>query len=136
MFVKKSIMAVALSLCTVAGIVAPAFAADEPMDKVVDGALIVPRVAATGASLVIGTPVAILRQTYKHYIDFTSQGAEKIGGKECGPACAVVSVVTIPAAVVVGGVKGFYIGNKNAYTHGFNEPFSPASFSITKDYED
>jgi hypothetical protein len=42
----------------------------------------------------------------------------------------LASVVTAPAAVVVGGGKGVITGGKNAVIHGFNEPFAPKSFSI------
>jgi len=113
----------------------PVLAAEEPLDKVVNGSLMVTRVGGVGTGLVVGPPVATLRETYSSYVSMTSSCAEHVGGKDCGPSCLLVSLVTLPASIVVGTGKGVYYGCKNAFTHGFNEPFSPASFSISKDYE-
>ncbi len=128
-----------LTLAVLAGLsgFSPAFAdGDEPLDKVVNGSLIVTRVGGLGAGLVVGTPVAVVRESLKTYVSFTQGAAdkvgEKIGGKDNGPLCAVVSLVTIPASLVVGGAKGLYYGGKNGFVHGFNEPFHPDSFSLGK----
>ncbi len=129
----------ALSLGMVLGIMSPALAdkgGDEPMDKVVEGSLIVTRVGGVGAGLVLGCPVATVRETYKSYTTWTPELADKIGGKDCGPCMGLVSLVTLPASIVWGGVTGVYYGSKNAFMKGFTEPFHPDSFSLGKDFED
>ncbi len=129
---KKSRLASALSLVMLAGLLAPAFAADEPLDKAVDGGLIVTRMGGLGAGMVVGVPVAVTRQVVKSYKDLTVKVADKVGGHEFGPSCALVSFVTAPAALVYGGATGAFYGSKNAFVHGFNEPFHPDSFSVGK----
>ncbi len=131
---KISKLAGLVSLVVALSTVTPTFADDGHMDKVVDGSLMVTRVGGVGAGLVVGTPVACVRSTYKTYIDWTQAGAEHLGGKDCGPSCALVSLVTIPGAIVWGGLTGLYYGGKNAVTKGFNEPFHPDSFSLGKEY--
>lgn len=134
--VKKRNLAALLSLLLTMGTMSSALAADEPLDKVVDGSLLVTRVGGVGAGLVMGTPVAIVRSTVKSYVDLTGKAAdkvgEKVGGKDCGPCCLLVSVFTAPAGVVWGGLTGTYYGAKNAFTTGFNQPFHPDSFSLGK----
>ena len=129
---RRRDLAKALILCLIIGMTTPVLAADDTLDKVVDGSLVITRLGGVGAALVLGTPVATMRLALKSYIDFTESAAEKIGGKDLGPACLVASIVTLPAGLAVGTVKGLYYGSKNAFTHGFNEPFSPASFSLGK----
>ena len=131
---KISKLAGLLSLVLALGTVAPALADDDAMDKVVDGSLIVTRVGGVGAGLLVGTPVACVRDTYKTYVGWTQSTAEHLGGKDCGPSCALVSLVTLPGAIVWGGLTGIYHGGKNALYKGFNEPFHPKSFSLGKDY--
>jgi len=139
--VKRTNVAATLSLLMMVASFAPALAKDEEgaLDKSVQGCLMVTRVGGVGAGLVLGAPVAVVRETISSYISMTQGAADKvggaIGGKDNGIACGAVSLVTAPAAVVVGGAKGLYYGSKNGMMHGFNEPFSPASFSITKDIE-
>lgn len=117
---------------------APALAADSEkggLEKAVDGGLVVTRVGGLGASLVVGTPVAIVRDTLHHYTTWTPDLADKMGSKDCGPSMAVASLATVPASLVWGTVTGTFHGSKNAFVHGFNEPFSPKSFSLGSDYE-
>jgi hypothetical protein len=138
LIVKSSKLALLMTLCMTA---APAFAAgtdtsdDTPLGKVVQATLLPTRVAGLGAGCVVGTPVATTREIVKSYLSFTPQVADKIGGKDFAPSCVVATVFTAPAAVLVGTALGIYHGNKNGIVHGFNEPFSPASFSVTKEYE-
>jgi hypothetical protein len=106
------------------------------MDHVVDGSLIVTRVGGVGAGLLFGVPVAAVRQSYKWYTTWTPELADHMGGKDFGPSCAAVSVVTLPASLIWGTVTGCYVGGKNGLNKGFTEPFNPSSFSITKDYEE
>lgn len=116
--------------------VLPAFAGDssnEGLDRAVDGSQTVLRGAGLGLGIVFGIPIAIVRQTKKSYVSMTNAGADKVGGKmggkDNGPTCAVVSLVTLPAAMVVGTAKGTYMGTQNALVHGWNEPFTHDSFS-------
>ncbi|GEM_PF-466299 len=139
--VKRSNLTAAVSLALMLANMAPAFSKDDEgaLDKAVDGSLIVTRVGGVGAGLVLGTPVAVVRETISSYIGLTGAAADKvggkIGGKDSGIACGVVSLVTVPAALVVGGAKGLFYGSKNGMMKGFNNPFSPASFSLSKDME-
>ncbi len=134
--VKRSMFATTLALVALFGAVAPSFAKGESsgLDAAVGGAEWVTRLGGVGVGTVAGTPVAIVRQTFGAYTAWTPDLADKVGGKECGPACALVSLVTLPAAVVWGGVTGPYYGVKNGFNHGFNNPFTHDSFSLGSDY--
>lgn len=136
MVVKRSMFATTLAMVALMGAVAPAFAKGDNtgLEEVVGGCEWVTRIAGVGAGTVGGTPIAAVRQTYNAYTDWTPALADKMGGKECGPCCALVSVVTLPAAVVWGGVTGPYYGVKNGFNHGFNNPFTHQSFSLGDDY--
>ena len=127
---KKQVLGLAMVMVASASVAAPVMAADDAMEKVTQGALLPTRVGGVVAGTVLGTPVAVARESYKSYIDLTSKGAESIKGKECGPACLLVSVFTLPAGLVVGGVKGTYYGIKNGFMKGFETPFHPESFSL------
>ncbi len=107
---------------------------NEPMDIVANTAALPTRVGGVAAGVLLGCPIAWVRYSVKNYINYTEVSADKvgskIGGKDNGPTCAVVSLATLPAGVVVGGVQGLYYGTKNAFTHGFNEPFNNESFTL------
>jgi len=127
---KTKLAAAAISMCMALGTVAPAFADSEAgLDHAVDGSLIVTRVFGMGAGLVLGTPVAVARETTKSYIDLTSGAADKVGGHDFMPSCILASFFSIPAAIVVGAGKGVYAGTKNGI-NGFNTPFAQDSFSM------
>jgi hypothetical protein len=128
----KTKLAALLSLCMALGAYAPAFAADDGLQQAVDGSLMVTRVGGVGAGLVLGTPVAVVRETRKTYVDMTEKFADKVGDHSFGPSVLLASVFTIPASLVLGGLKGAYYGGKNAMTSGFSNPFAPASFSLEK----
>lgn len=108
---------------------------DSGLDRSVDASLMPTRFVGMGASMLFGIPISIVRHTGKAYVDMTNKGADKfggkMGGKDNGPTCGVVSIVTLPAAMVVGTVKGTYWGAKNSFTH-FNQPFEGESFSTGK----
>lgn len=125
---KLMSLTMAAMACVVAA--APAFA--DNMDKVVQGALLPTRVGGMAAGTVIGTPIAIVRSSLKSYTGMTEKAADKVGGHDCGPSCALVSVVTLPAGLVVGGVKGTYYGVKNGMVEGFKTPFHSDSMSMGK----
>ncbi len=130
---KSSNLALALASLLAFGTLAPAFADDNTgLDKAVNGSLIVTRVGGLGAAMVVGMPIAIVRETTRSYRGLTNSAADKVGGKDFGPSCLLVSLITAPAALVVGGAKGTYIGSRNAVTHGFNDPFNSESFSVGK----
>lgn len=138
---KTSKLAALLATTIALGIGLPMFAAEtkgsgDHMETVVDGSLIFTRAGGVGAGVVLGTPVAIVRDTYKSYTTWTPALADQIGGKDFAPSCALVSLVTVPASMVWGTVTGTFHGTRNGLTKGFTEPFNPASFSITKDYEE
>lgn len=154
---KTTTLAALLSLTTAIAIAAPMFAADKAavkvaapakttsssdattgsagLDQAVEGGLMVTRVGGVGAALVLGTPVAIVRDTYKTYTTLTPQWADKFGGKDFAPSVALVSIASVPASLVWGTVSGTYHGTRNAFSKGFSEPFNSSSFSITSDYE-
>ncbi|MBI1272324.1 hypothetical protein GC174_18010 [bacterium] len=132
---KTSKLGVALALMAMVGMSAPAMAADsEPLEQVTQGSLMVTRVGAMGAGVVLGTPVAVVRESVKSYIDFTGMAADKVGeplgGKDNGPVCLVCSLVTLPVGLVAGTLKGVYYGTKNGVVGGFNTPFHPDTFSL------
>lgn len=131
---NRSSLAAVISLCMAIGIVSPALADDEALNKVVDGSLMVTRVGGVGTGVVVGTPVAVVRDSVKYYTHWTPAFAEHVGGKECGPCMGLVSLVTLPSALVWGGVTGVFHGTKNGVTKGFEEPFHPKSFSVV-DYD-
>lgn len=133
---KRTELAAAVAALVMSfGVVAPAMAADgDALDNVVGASMWPVRLSAVGAGTVVGTPVAAVRQTVKAYKDWTPALADKVGGKDFGPSCGLVSIVTLPAAVVWGGVTGPYYGTKNGFVHGFNEPFTHQSFSMGDDY--
>ncbi len=116
--------------------VTPSFAesSSEPMDMIGNTAAIPTRVSGVAAGMLLGCPIAALRYSLKNYVNYTEVSADKvgskIGGKDNGPTCAVVSLATLPAGVVVGSLQGVYYGTKNAFTHGFNEPFNADSFTL------
>lgn len=130
-----ALVALSIALGITAGPVSAADSASSGLERAVDGSLIVTRVGGVGASLVLGTPVAIVRDTLHHYKTWTPDLADKVGGKDFGPSMGLVSLATVPASMVWGSVTGTFHGSKNAFEHGFNEPFSPKSFSLGSDYE-
>lgn len=133
---KRSNLALALSTFMALGTLAPAFAAtaddNSGLDKAVNGSLIVTRIGGLGAAMVVGVPIAIVRETHKSFVSITNGTADKCGGHDFGPSCVLASFFSLPASLVVGGAKGTYVGTKNAVTHGFNEPFNTESFSVGK----
>ncbi len=145
---KKSNLTLLLSLVATLSVSSPSWAdtghggGDSNLNTVVDGSLIVTRVGGAATAAVIGTPIACVRETYKLYTTWTPQWADKVGGKvggngkDCGPTCAVVSLVSVPAAIVWGTCLGTFHGAKNGLVKGFNTPFKPDTFSIGKDYEE
>ncbi len=138
---KKTKLSALFALCLAITTFAPAMAdGDENLQKVVYAELLITRTGGAGVAFVVGTPICATRRMVSRYKSFTQTAADKvggkIGGKDSGPACAVVSLVTIPAAILVGTGEGIYYSGKNSYSHGFNEPYSAASFSVTEGYKE
>lgn len=131
---KKQILSMAMAVLATGATFAPAFAADSKSgaDTANDVAMVPVRLCGVAAGVVIGTPIAIVRESHKSYMDLTGAGAEQIHGKDCGPACLLVSIVTLPAGLVLGTVKGGYYGLKNGVMKGFDAPFNAESFSTGK----
>ena len=135
---KRSMFAATLAVVALIGAAAPSFAKsddDSGLGKAVGGAEVVTRIGGVGAGTTCGIPIAIVRQGFKAYTEWTPALADKVGGKDCGPSCALVSIVTLPAAVAWGGVTGPYYGIKNGMVSGFNAPFTHQSFSMGDDYD-
>jgi hypothetical protein len=126
---SKSKYAIALSLVMAAGSLLPALA-DDGSDPVKDAGVFVARISGAGAGVVVGTPIAVVRETAKTYTTMTSSVAEDLGDKNSVTACLLASVVTGPSALVIGGAKGLIAGGRNGVVHGFNEPFTCDSFSL------
>ena len=57
----NKLMSLAMAAATVATVAAPAFAADDAMDKVTSVALFPTRVGGVVAGTVVGTPIAVAR---------------------------------------------------------------------------
>ena len=132
---KTSKIAAALAFVASLGVVAPAFAdGDGGLDKAVGVSTWVTRAGGVAFGTAVGTPVAAVRQTVKAYRTWTPDLADKVGGKDCGPAAGLVSIVTLPGAVAWGGITGPYYGIKNGVQAGFDTPFTPKSYSMTSDY--
>ena len=127
---KKQIMSLALAALSTGLSVAPAFAADDNLDCVTSISMMPVRLGGVATGVVIGTPVAVARESYKSFLDLTGAGAEQIHAKDCAPACLLVSVFTLPASLVLGTVKGSYYGVKNGVLKGFSTPFNSESISM------
>jgi len=128
----KKLISVAMTLLATGLTVAPALAADDNLDTANEVAMVPVRLGGVAAGVVIGTPVAVVRESLKSYLDLTGAGADQIHGKDNGPANLLVSIVTLPAGIVLGTVKGGYYGIKNGCMKGFSTPFNSESFSLGK----
>lgn len=104
--------------------------AEEPKEMVKNSAMFPVKALAVGAGLVVGTPVAVVRQTAERSIGITGDFADKIGGKDSLPPVLFASVLAVPFGLLVGSAEGIYFGGKNAIQHGVEKPFSKESFSL------
>lgn len=93
------------------------------------------QVLGVTSAWVVGTPIAMTRRTCVRVHDFTSEGADKIGGHDHFPPVLFASVFGVPAGTLVGCSEGVYMGGKNAINHGVEHPFSLDSFSLGDDME-
>lgn len=88
------------------------------------------QVAGVTTAWVFGTPICMTRRAAVRIHDFTSAGADKIGGHEHFPPVLFASLFGVPTGALVGGAEGVYWGGKNAIAHGVEHPFSLDSFSL------
>jgi hypothetical protein len=93
------------------------------------------QVIGVTSAWVLGTPIAMTRRSAIRIHDFTSEGADKIGGHDHFPPVLFASVFGVPAGTLVGSAEGVYMGGKNAIGHGVEHPFSLDSFSLGEDME-
>lgn len=127
---KFSLLALAaLSLAS-----APAFAESE--GSMAKQAVMLPvRMTAIAGSVVVGTPVAIVRRSGVRCVGFTESFADNIGGKEHIVPMGMASLMGVPFGLLVGAGEGVYAGPKNAVSHGWEKPFSLDSFSMGEELE-
>ena len=64
--VKRSKIALAVTMLMAAGTMLPCLADDDGLGKAVDGGLLFTRVGGLGAAWVFGTPIAVIRKHQKH----------------------------------------------------------------------
>ena len=88
------------------------------------------RALGVGAGFLVGVPVAILRRTSNRCLEYTNSFADKIGGKDSGPAVIMASVAAYPLGVLVGTEEGVFEGSKNAIQGGVEKPFGLTSLSL------
>lgn len=93
------------------------------------------QVLGVTSAWVLGTPIAMTRRSAIRIHDFTSEGADKIGGHDHFPPVLFASIFGVPAGTLVGSAEGVYYGGKNAVSHGVEHPFSLDSFSLGDDME-
>jgi hypothetical protein len=124
--------ALALGLTTVG----PAFAGDNDTATMAKNVCWFPvQVAGVATAAVIGTPICAVRRCAVRIHDFTSEGADKIGGHDHFPPVFLASFFGVPCGTLVGMSEGVYYGSKNALSHGVEHPFGLDSFSMGSDVE-
>ena len=109
---------------------ATAQAAADNLDTVTQISVLPARLGGVAAGVIVGTPLAVVRESYKSYLDLTGAGAEQIHAKDCAPVCLLISAITLPAGVVLGSFRGGFYGVKNGVVRGFQTPFNSRSFSL------
>lgn len=93
------------------------------------------QVAGIGAGMAVGIPFAMVRQVITRTAQKTGDVADKIGGKDHFPPNLLAAPIGIGFGLVVGTAEGVFYGGRNAFKHGFEKPFTPASFSMNDDLE-
>ena len=131
---KKSIALImafaAVSVCPWTA-VTPAWAGDEGLGSCAKNTVMLPvKAASVSTGLLVGIPIAVLRRTANRCHEYVGAFADKIGGKDSGPANIFASVAAIPFGLLVGTEEGVYEGSKNAIQSGVEKPFSLDSLSL------
>lgn len=119
----KKLVAATLSVLalTIAG-VTPVFADENPVKQ----AFMFPvKIAAFGAGVVVGTPIAIVRTSAKN----TKQSTKDIGGEGNAVKTGLAAIVGLPLGVFTGTLEGSYYGISNATMH-TDKPFCKEAFSL------
>jgi hypothetical protein len=115
---------------------APAFAGDTDAGSMAKNAAWFPvQAAGVGTAWVFGTPICVARRCAVRIHDFTSEGADKIGGHDHFPPVLLASFFGVPAGTIVGMGEGVLYGGKNAISYGVEHPFGLDSFSLGSDVE-
>ena len=114
---------------------APAFADSHDSSMAKEAAWFPVQLAGVATGCVFGIPICATRRCAVRIHDFTSEGADKIGGHQYFPPVLFASFFGVPAGALVGVAEGIYYGGRNGIDHGFNQPFSPDSFSLGDDVE-
>lgn len=93
------------------------------------------QVVGAGTAWVVGTPIAMVRQSAVRIRSLNEAASDKIGGHEHFPPNLFASVYSVPVGTLIGCSEGVYLGAKNAIAHGTERPFSLSSFSLGDDIE-
>jgi len=135
---NKTIATALLSLGLVMGTVGPALASDRetPLESTV---LLPLRVAALGAGIAVGTPIAVVRDTIGAY----PEARDSIAGKKLSENAhpdpglyLLADVAAVPVSVAVGVFQGICDGTRNAIDNCADKPFSAESFSLADNTSD
>lgn len=94
------------------------------------------QMVGVGAAMVVGTPIAMIRQSAVRIRSLNEGASDKIGGHEHFPPNLFASVYSVPVGTLIGCSEGVYLGTKNAIGHGVEHPFSLSSFSLGDDIEE
>lgn len=132
---KKTAISI-LALVTLASVSSlPASAENDFGGMAKSTAMFPVRTVALGAGLVVGTPVAVVRRVSNRCIEYTSNFADKIGGKDNLPPVLFASMMGVPFGIISGSAEGVYFGGKNAISNCVEHPFSKDSFSLGNELE-
>ena len=122
---KKLLASVCLTAILLSA--APAFAADDPATNTV---LIPVRLLSFGVGTVIGTPISMVKHSVTNTGKFTSDLADKMGGKDNGLALFVSAPFGLVGGTAVGCGQGLVDGPKNSVDNCVEHPFSAAAMSL------
>ena len=85
------------------------------------------RLAAFGAGVVIGTPIAIVRKFAQQTVNATHD----IVGDSTNPLFVLpAGTLSLPYSALGGTLEGVYTGALNAWVHSDDDPFGKDSFSL------
>lgn len=102
--------------------VTPVFAEENPVKQVF---MFPVKIAAFGAGVVVGTPIAIVRTSAKN----TKKSTKDLGGEGNAVKTGLAAIVGLPLGVFTGTLEGSYYGISNATMH-TDKPFCKEAFSL------
>lgn len=83
----------------------------------------------------VALPTGMLIESTKQSIEYGKDTANAIDDMDVHEAYKpLMMVLGVPLSVPFGWVSGIIDGSANALEHGFNDPFSKASFSVEDEY--